>query len=97
MREFFRRLFLRFKKSSEDDYKISSITYLDELGNFEMEVVLVCSCQDTVNIMSVDENYDPALPHFECLHCDRVCNVVKCKSCEVYSQMVNARDIATEN
>ena len=96
MREFFRRLFLKFKKSSEDEHKFSSIVYLDEQGNFEMEVVLVCSCQETVNIVDMDDYYDPPIPHFECLHCDRVCTTVRCKACEIYSQMVNARDIATE-
>ena len=87
MSHFFDRFF-RKKKKKEDDN--ASIFYYDENG-FAFSVTLICSCQNPLKITSVDENFEPSIPHFECEHCDRVCKQRKCETCMVYSEMTNAR------
>lgn len=87
MSSFFDRFF-RKKKKKEDDN--TSIFYYDENG-FGFSVTLICSCQNPLRIIKIDEEYDPSVPHFECEHCDRVCKEKNCETCVVYSEMTNAR------
>lgn len=87
MRNFFDRFFFWRRKKEEDN---SSILYFDEKG-LAYSVTLICSCQEPLQITEIDESFEPAIPHFECKHCDRVCKERNCKTCLVYSKMTDAR------
>lgn len=98
---FFKRLWYRLIYRNltepaflEDDPIISSIVYVDEQTGVQVRVNLICSCDNQASIIAMDDNYDPPIPHFECEHCDRVCNVKNCAACKIYSTMADARDIA---
>jgi hypothetical protein len=88
---FFKRAFDEFEEPM-----ISTIVYMDISGEVEYEVMMVCSCQDPVDIVKMDDEFDPPLPHFICRHCDRICTQKNCQSCQIYSEMTNARDVASE-
>jgi hypothetical protein len=95
MFEFFRKFFKKdYDELIEDQDLISSIVFYDMETDTEMTIHLVCSCGLHVNIVAIDENDEPAIFHFECMHCDRSCDVKNCRDCAVYSKMADARDIA---
>lgn len=104
---FFRRLWLFFKiekmtremlhdesfsEATEDGYRyFDTIVYVDEETGETFSITLSCTCGDAVEILYMDDDYDPALPHFACDHCDNVCRLKGCEQCMVYSKMVDAR------
>lgn len=82
-----------FDGSIDDSF--SEIVFEGE--DFSISVRLFCSCQNPVSIELMDDDYEPALPHFICKHCDRVCEVPQCQICKVYSKMTDARLATTED
>jgi hypothetical protein len=90
MFEFLRRLFHAKPVEIEMEFELEdpapSIIYLDEDGNVELEVLLICSCDNQVDMLKMDDSFEPPIPHFECNHCDRPCRVDHCASCRSYAK-----------
>lgn len=106
---FWRRLISFLKRSKEPLYEAyeidfdrmevgdaSVIIYYDDKTGETYSVSLGCTCQLPVRIIKMDDDYSPSLPHFECLHCDRVCTLKDCLICKTYSEMLKARLITDE-
>ena len=86
----------RFEMDLEEEGYFNTIVYRDEETGEEISVSLACTCGDITEIIYMDDEFDPAIPHFKCLHCDYVCRLKGCEQCMVYSKMVNARIIMEE-
>jgi len=86
-----------FIENHVNDYygENSTVFFYDDEGEV-FEITLVCTCQEPVSIIDLDGDYEPELPHFECLHCDRVCTLKGCPSCMVYNSMIDARMLMEE-
>ena len=50
----------------------------DELNDITLNVLYVCGCQERV--------VDLGEQSFECLHCDRFCDIKDCEHCEALEQ-----------
>lgn len=74
----------------------STLIYYDPKTGESYSVSIVCSCQSPLVILDVDDEYLPAITHFECNHCDRVCTLKQCQLCLIYSDMLKARILMEE-
>lgn len=90
---FLRRLLiiLRLRKERLPIEELQEIELVYEFDGVEMSVTLHCTCQNPAIIAKIDDAYFPALPHFFCPHCDRVCEYKNCVDCRVYNKMTDAR------
>ena len=89
-------LFIEEVADFYEDYDYESdLFFYDENGEAH-GITLICTCQSQVIILSVDRDYDPPLPHFDCTHCDRPCSLKGCAECLVYNSMLEARLIMEE-
>lgn len=50
----------------------------DELRDVTLNIIYVCGCQERV--------VDLGDEFFECLHCDRFCDINDCEHCEMLEQ-----------
>lgn len=74
----------------------NAIIYIDDVTGEEFSVTLTCTCGDFVDVIFMDDRYDPPLPHFMCPHCDHICRVKGCEDCLIYSKMLDARLLMEE-